>query len=81
MIDNNDLLLKVSNIAIKAGEEILKYYTGLGLSLKTTQALEDFTINRKSENIITGIGIDLAHNFFKQNKLLDPFKEIILKNR
>jgi 2-octaprenyl-6-methoxyphenol hydroxylase len=61
-------------------QEILKYYTGLGLSLKTTQALEDFTINRKSENIITGIGIDLTRNFFKQNKLLDPFKETILKN-
>ena len=26
MIENNDLLLKVCNIAIKAGEEILKYY-------------------------------------------------------
>ena len=61
-------------------QEILKYYTGLGLSLKTTPALEDFTSNRKSENIITGIGIDLTRNFFKQNKLLDPFKETILKN-
>ena len=27
MIEKNDLLLKVCNIAIKAGEEILKYYT------------------------------------------------------
>ena len=61
-------------------QEILKYYTGLGMSLKSTPALEDFTNNRKSENIITGIGIDLTHNFFKQNKLLDPFKETILKN-
>jgi len=61
-------------------QEILKYYTGLGMSLKSTSALEDFTNNRKSENIITGIGIDLTHNFFKQNKLLDPFKETILKN-
>ena len=61
-------------------QEILKYYTGLGMSLKSTPALEDFTYNRKSENIITGIGIDLTHNFFKQNKLLDPFKETILKN-
>ena len=56
-----------------------KYYTRLGMSLKSTPALEDFTSNRKSENIITGIGIDLTHNFFKQNKLLDPFKETILK--
>jgi len=61
-------------------QEILKYYTGLGMSLKSCSALEDFTSNRKAENIITGIGIDLTHNFFKQNKLLDPFKEIILKN-
>jgi len=61
-------------------QEILKYYTGLGMSLKSCPALEDFTNNRKAENIITGIGIDLTHNFFKQNKLLDPFKETILNN-
>ena len=61
-------------------QEILKYYTGLGMSLKSCSALEDFTTNRKAENIITGIGIDLTHKFFKQNKLLDPFKETILKN-
>ena len=61
-------------------QEIFKYYTGLGMSLKSCPALEDFTSNRKAENIITGIGIDLTHNFFKQNKLLDPFKESILKN-
>ena len=61
-------------------QKIFKYYTELGMSLKSTPALEEFTNTRKSENIITGIGIDLTHNFFKQNKLLDPFKETILKN-
>ncbi len=61
-------------------QKIFKYYTELGMSLNSTPALEEFTINRKSENIITGIGIDLTHNFFKKNKLLDPFKETILKN-
>jgi len=61
-------------------QEIFKYYTGLGLSLNSCPAFEDFTNNRKSENIITGIGIDLTHNFFKKNKILDPFKETILKN-
>ena len=61
-------------------QKILKYYTELGMSIKSTPALEEFSNNRKSENIITGIGIDLTHNFFKQNKLLDPFKETILKN-
>ena len=61
-------------------QKIFKYYTELGMSLNSTPALEKFTNNRKSENIITGLGIDLTHNFFKQNKLLDPFKETILKN-
>jgi len=61
-------------------QEILKYYTGLGMSLKSSPALADFTSSRKSENIITGIGIDFTHNFFKKSKLLDPFKEKILKN-
>ncbi len=61
-------------------QEIIKYYIGLGMSLKSCSAFQDFTNNRKSENIITGIGIDLTHIFFKQNKLLDPFKETILKN-
>ena len=61
-------------------QKIFKYYVELGMSLKSTPALEEFTNNRKSENILTGIGIDLTHNFFKQNKLLDPFKETILKN-
>ena len=61
-------------------QDLLKYYTELGMSISSTPALEQFTNNRKSENIITGIGIDLTHNFFKKNKLLDPFKETILKN-
>ena len=65
---------------IKKLKEVLKYYTSLGISIKSSSALEDFSSSRKSENIITGLGIDLTHNFFKQNKLLDPLKEVILKN-
>ena len=65
---------------IKKLKEVIKYYTELGIAIKSSSALEDFSSNRKSENIITGLGIDLTRNFFKQNKLLDPFKELILKN-
>jgi 2-polyprenyl-6-methoxyphenol hydroxylase-like FAD-dependent oxidoreductase len=65
---------------IKKLKEVLKHYTGIGMSIKSSPALEDFSNQRKSENIITGIGVDLTHNFFKQNKLLDPLKDIILKN-
>ena len=65
---------------IKKLKEVIKYYSDLGISIKSSSALDDFSSNRKSENIITGVGIDLTHNFFKQNKLLEPLKEIILKN-
>ena len=65
---------------IKKLKEVLKYYTDLGISIKSSSALEDFSSDRKPENIITGLGIDFTHNFFKQNKLLDPIKEVILKN-
>ena len=65
---------------IKQLKKILKYYTSLGIAIKSSSALEDFTDHRKSENIITGLGIDLTLNFFKQNKILEPLKEVILKN-
>ena len=65
---------------IKKLKQIIKYYTSLGISIKSSPALEDFSNHRKSINIITGLGIDLTHNFFKQNKLFEPFKELILKN-
>ncbi|MDC0903539.1 FAD-dependent monooxygenase [Pelagibacteraceae bacterium] len=65
---------------IKKLKEVLKYYSGLGISIKSSSALEDFSSHRKSANIITGLGIDLTYNFFKQNTLLEPFKEVILKN-
>ena len=65
---------------IKKLKEVLKYYTELGISIKSSLALEDFSNQRKPENIITAVGIDLTYNFFKKNKLLDPFKYLILKN-
>jgi 2-polyprenyl-6-methoxyphenol hydroxylase-like FAD-dependent oxidoreductase len=65
---------------IKKLKEVLKYYTNLGILIRSSSALKDFSSYRKSENIITGLGIDLTHNFFKQNKLLEPLKELILKN-
>jgi 2-octaprenyl-6-methoxyphenol hydroxylase len=65
---------------IKKLQEILKYYSQLGISLKNSFALDDFYVQRKPENIIFSLGVDATHAFFKQNKYLDPFKEIILKN-
>ena len=65
---------------IKKLKEIIKYYSGLGISVKNSYALNDFYISRKPENIIMGLGVDATHKFFKQNKYLDPFKEIIVNN-
>ena len=65
---------------IKKFKEIIKYYSGLGISVKNSYALNDFYINRKPENIIMGLGVDATHKFFKQNKYLDPFKEVVINN-
>ena len=61
-------------------KEIIKYYAGLGISIKNSYALNDFYNSRKPENTIMSLGVDATHSFFKQNKYLDPFKEIIVKN-
>ena len=52
----------------------------LGISIKNSYALNDFYNSRKPENTIMSLGVDATHSFFKQNKYLDPFKEIIVKN-
>jgi len=65
---------------IKKLKEIIEYYSTLGISIKNSYALSDFYKSRKPENIIMGLSIDFAHNFFKRNKYLDPFKETIIKN-
>ena len=61
-------------------KEILKYYAGLGISIKSSYALNDFYNQRKPENTIMGLGVDITHSFFKENKVLEPVKELILKN-
>jgi len=65
---------------IKKLKEIIKYYVGLGISIKNSYALDEFYNSRKPENTIMSLGVDATHSFFKQNKYLDPFKEIIVKN-
>jgi len=65
---------------IKKLKEIITHYSGLGISIKNSFALNDFYNSRKPENIIMGLGVDATHNFFKQNRYLDPIKEILIKN-
>ena len=65
---------------IKKLKEIIKYYASLGISLKNSYALNDFYNSRKPENTIMSLGVDATHGFFKQNRYLNPLKEIIVKN-
>ncbi len=65
---------------IKKFKETLEFYSKLGISFKNSFALNDFFKQRKPENILMALGIDVTHSFFKQNNLLNPFKEIILNN-
>ena len=56
-------------------EAILLWFPG-----PNSYALNDFYNSRKPENTIMSLGVDVTHGFFKQNKYLDPLKEIIVKN-
>ena len=45
------------------------------MSLKSTPALEVIPIIENLRILLPVLGIDLNGKIFKQNKLLDPFKE------
>lgn len=65
---------------IKKLKEIIEYYSSLGIAITNSCALDEFYEQRKPENNILALGIDVTHSFFKKNKYLDPFKELFLKN-
>ena len=59
---------------IKKLYENIKSSLELGLLIKDSLVLKDFSESRKPENTILGIGIDLTNSFFKKNIFLDPVK-------
>ena len=61
-------------------KELIKNNLRLGLLIKESLIFNDFYKARKPENTIVGIGIDLTNNFFKENKIFFPLKDLILKN-
>ena len=60
--------------------DLIKKNLNLGLAIKDSLILKDFSSNRKSENLFFGIGIDFINEFFKNNKLINPIREVILEN-
>lgn len=65
---------------IKKLYELLNYNLKLGLTIKNSLIAKNFFNTRKPENILFGIGIDLTRVFFKYNKQLQPFQNILLRN-
>ena len=61
-------------------ESLLKKNLQLGQLIKDSIILKKFKKERKPENIIFGLGIDMANTFFKSRNFLDPLKNKILKN-
>ena len=63
--------------------EVLNNYIeqniSLGLQIKNSSILNDFSQNRKPEDLLYGLGINLAQKFFRYNNLAEPAKRIILK--
>mgnify|MGYP001185698778 FL=1 len=65
---------------IKKLNDLIKEKLNLGLQIKNSSLLNDFYNLRKPENIILGLGVEMTNSFFKSSKLLDPIKNIALKN-
>ena len=47
------------------------------MELSSSREFEDFTMDRKPENILIGVGIDITRSFFKKNDYLDPVKNSV----
>ena len=50
------------------------------MQVKDSLIFNDLYLNRKPENFLYGLGIDLTQNFFRYNKLTVPIKNNLLKN-
>ena len=60
--------------------EELKRSHSLGLQIKDSSILKRFSLSRKPENLLFGLGVNFTNSFFKQRKATDHIKEIILKD-
>jgi len=58
----------------------IKENLSLGIQIKDSLIFNDLYLNRKPENLLYGLGIDLTQNFFKYDKLTMPIKNNLLKN-
>ncbi len=69
------------NLIIRDINELYKRINenlSLGLDLKDSAILENFSLSRKSENLLYGLGINFTQEFFRYNKYTQEIKNILL---
>ena len=52
----------------------------LGLQIKDSSMMHKYVVFRKPENLLFGLSINFIHNFFKNGKISNSFKKIILSD-
>ena len=58
----------------------LNEYIKNGIQIKDSLFIDEYLKQRKPENLLFGLGINFINNFFKFNKITEPFKKVILKD-
>ena len=52
----------------------------LGIQIKDSTVFSKFRSLRKPENLLLGLGINIIHKFFKDDKIIKPVRQVILKD-
>ena len=58
----------------------LDQYLSIGIQIKDSLLLKHFSSSRKPENLLFGLGLSFIHKFFKNNKISNPIRRVILKD-
>ena len=58
----------------------LNEYIKNGIQIKDSLFIDEYLKQRKPESLLFGLGINFINNFFKFNKITEPFKKVILKD-
>ena len=58
----------------------LTEHLSLGMQLKDSRIFYQFMTSRKPENFLFGLSVNFIHKFFRNNKIVNPIKKIVLKD-
>ena len=71
------------NLVLRDIEQLYKKINkniSLGIQIKDSSILNDLYLNRKPENFLYSLGIDLTQKFFRYNNFTSPIKNAVLKD-